>query len=142
MTNYVKFLKNKRGVENEVLFIIIESVLIIVIFIALFQWVNSIAKDESFEKMALSRDIALMVNTVQYLPGDLEYTYLIKNIDMSKFNYIFEDNSIQIKDPKKPLIVSYPFSENNLLSNNFPHNIENPKSIEFENKNDIFKIIK
>ena len=136
MKNHAKFFKNKRGIEQEVYFTILESVLVIVVIIAMLQWVNSIAKDESFEKMALSRDLALTINTIQYSDGDLEYWYYNQNIDMAKFNYRFEDNSVQILDPEKPLVTSYPFSMNKFIPGSIPTTLTKPKSINFEIKND------
>ena len=132
--------KNKRGVETEVYFVIIESLLILTVFIAFFQFIRSVEEGTSFEKIALSRDLALTVNTVQYIPYDLEYKYFSKKIDISKFNYKFEDNFVQILDPGKPLIVSYPYSENNAFSNNLPVSIENPESLTFETGDNLFNI--
>ncbi|MAE42770.1 hypothetical protein CMO93_03290 [Candidatus Woesearchaeota archaeon] len=140
MKNPNRIFKNKRGVEQEVYFVIIESVLVLVVIIAMLQWVSSIAKDEDFEKLILSRDIALTMNTLQNIPGDIYYNYSATNIELQKFNYKFKDNLISILDPGKPLKISYPFSRNLLISSNIPITIEKKDSIEFEINNNILTI--
>ncbi|HLG24722.1 MAG TPA: SGNH/GDSL hydrolase family protein [Candidatus Nanoarchaeia archaeon] len=53
----------------------------------LLSYVSSIERSTEFEKLFLSRDIAMFSNSAYAIPGDLEYKYLLEKLDFPKFSF-------------------------------------------------------
>ena len=77
----MNFFNEKRGlgkkaqVEHEFYYIIAQMFLIVLIAVALFTFIDDVADQTLFEKNYLSKDIALIVNSIYASPGDVSYTY-------------------------------------------------------------------
>lgn len=85
---------NKRGsIVYKTLTVIIASGLIIYVF------VNagiSFGSQEAFYKLAIARDLALMIDLIYGLPGDLQFTY---PNDVSNYNIEIKNNVVKIYNP-------------------------------------------
>ena len=62
----------------------------VLVLVLSLRYVKSIEKDTEFQKIFLSRDIALLTNTLYTPSGDLEYTYSFDKLDLSKFKLEFK----------------------------------------------------
>jgi hypothetical protein len=127
---------NKKGMA--VMWYLIEAVLISIVIIFFFQYIQSVKDDTMFEKLFLSRDLALMTDTINSVPGDVKYTYQ-ETDKLEKFYYQFTTNneitnkienkvSVYVKDEYKPM--GYHYYINKDLNSHY-EKLENPKKIVF-----------
>ena len=82
--------------------------------VILFKYVQSIENDTEFQKIFLSRDIALLANTLYSLPGNVEYIYTFNKLDLSQFNFELKelsnvDDRPVVKIEADKLAKSYPY---------------------------------
>lgn len=105
------FLNNKA--QTMVYHMIIQVIIAVAIYLILQSYIDSVAKDTLFEKSYLSKDIALMINTIYASPGELSYTYANDKAELNKFEFNFGDQKVRIKEAKsdKKLDVEYPYGE-------------------------------
>ncbi len=106
----------KRGqLSNEV---IIEIVLLVFIAAAFFYFHMTVQENTLFEKSYASRDMALLLETSQSVPGDTQVYYSQPTFDVGKYSYSFTNNLLQIYEPGNPLsAIYYPFYLDQSLQN-------------------------
>lgn len=101
-----------------------------------YKYVKSIEKDTEFHKLFLSRDVALLTNTIYSLPGDVEYVYSFDNLDLSKFKLEFkqlENNGIPIiRVSDESIGKNYPYGKP--YQSEFPESIYGADAIKFFKK--------
>lgn len=108
-------LKKKGQLTNEV---IIEIVLLVFIASAFFYFHITVKNNTLFEKSYASRDMALLLETSQSVPGDIEVYYSQPTFDVGKYSYSFTDNLLQIYEPGNPVsAIYYPFYLDQSLQN-------------------------
>jgi hypothetical protein len=127
----------KRGVKraevtSKALFFLFEMLLAILVLVALLSYVESLKDNTLFEKHHLTRDVSLLLNTISIAPGNLFYQYTNSKIDLDKFEFIFRDNKVEIRESQKDKAsyISFPYSENALLNNQL-NNIRSEKQLIF-----------
>lgn len=108
--------------------------LLVVVYFLMDAYVNSIAQDTEFERIFLSRDIALLVNSLYSAPGNVEYIYSFDKLDLSKFEFELKDyseiNDIPVIEVKGyELIKTYPYAKNSPLKE--INKVANSKEIKF-----------
>ncbi|MBI5072531.1 hypothetical protein HZA99_01805 [Candidatus Woesearchaeota archaeon] len=106
----------KRGqLSNQV---IIEIVLLVFIAAGFFYFHMTVQENTLFEKSYASRDIALLLETSQSVPGDIQVYYSQPTFDVGKYSYSFTDNLLQIYEPGNPVsAIYYPFYVDHSLQN-------------------------
>ena len=119
--------------------------LAIVVLVLSLNYVKSIEKDTEFQKLFLSRDIALLTNTMYSLPGEIKYTYSFGKLDLSKFK-------IELKPLRSTDDIPIVRVEDNGIGKNYPYGkpsqseyqppVDGAKSIEFSKKDSKFTITK
>ncbi|MBN1386366.1 hypothetical protein JW968_05335 [Candidatus Woesearchaeota archaeon] len=86
----------RRGeVIWDVIFIIIQFVLALAVFFPMFYGVNSLVTGDDFEQNYISRDIALLINTLYAAPGYVVYDYPL-NISSYGFNVTVDDEKVSV----------------------------------------------
>lgn len=65
----------KKGITHDLFFNVFELLLAFIVAFALFNFVNDIIKQTIFEKNYLTRDLALIINTLYAAPGEVVYNY-------------------------------------------------------------------
>jgi len=105
--------------------------------------VKAIEKDTEFQRIVLSRDVALLLNTFYTSPGDIEYNYSNNKLQLDKFEFIFEFDSssvsfIRVKEGALEKI--YPYSKP--FEAKIPQQVLHPKSIKFLKKNNELEAMK
>lgn len=68
-------IRGKRGLTNIQFFTIAESVLAVIVFIALLSYIQGLATDSLFEQNFLARDAALVIDSAYAAPGELSIVY-------------------------------------------------------------------
>lgn len=108
----------------------------IFIFWLLNNYVNSIQEDTEFHKILLSRDIAMLANTIYLAPGNVEYDYSNDKIGMTKFQFEFTGESKTIpllRVTEGQLEKIYPYAKPTQAP--YPERLAGPKSLHFSKIN-------
>ena len=123
--------RGKKGAINEqLLFLIIDITIILVVWLALFNYVRSVERDTLFDKIYLTKDIALLINTAYSSPGNLFYTYSSDELDLSLFDFYFKDGFVTIKENPDGNELYFPYAADSSFETELP-NIVSPEKIEF-----------
>ena len=104
----------KKGLTHELFFNVFELVLAAIVIIALFNFVNGVARDTIYEENFLARDLSILANTLYFAPGNVSYAYN-ENAENSKFTFNFIQNKVEAygkEDEAPERRISYPFAEN------------------------------
>lgn len=132
----------KRGqITHEIYFIMMEVLIALAVAFFLFKYVNLVVEDTTLERTILSRDLALLSNTVYSAPGNLIYTYE-SGTNLSRFDYVFTKKP-PLMEPRLIVLqqgvaeISYPFSLNTLFERNIgtpqdKHTVFSPDEISFQ----------
>jgi hypothetical protein len=118
---------NKKGMA--VMWYLIEAVLISFVIILFFQYIQSVKDNTMFEKQFLSRDIALMIDTINSVPGVVIYNYEDDG-KIKQFEYTFVDNKVQINKKDEQLEIKYHYYYNSQINNDY-QNLLTPEKIMF-----------
>lgn len=84
------------------------------VFFILLAYVDTVKKDTQFEMLFLSRDLALLTNTIYSANGNVEYTYSPDGVGLNIFN--FEFKTLSATDDK-PIVKA----EHEGISKNYPY---------------------
>ncbi len=131
----------KRGQFKLSLWTIIELMLFVIVALLFISMIRDVQDNTLFEKTYVSRDMALMANTVQSVPGDVTVYYSQPNFDIGNFSYDFTDNLVILYNPEERTgsEVKYPFFINsNLLSS--LEDLETPSHLVFVKTSELFQI--
>jgi N-acetylmuramoyl-L-alanine amidase len=88
----------KRGtgdVSHHAYLVVFELILVASVFLALMGYVKSLEENTLFEKSYLSKDLALLMNTIYASPSQVSYVYSAK-FDLSRFNFVFQDSAVTV----------------------------------------------
>ncbi len=112
---------NKIGDANVIsLVIVIEVILIVLLASAFFYYYTDVKDNTIFAKSHAVRDIALLIETVEHVPGNIEVWYSEPEFDISQFTYTFDNNLVQIFDlDTATYSIYYPYALNTQLKENF-----------------------
>ena len=115
--------------------------------IAVFAWyllntyVKSIEENTEYQRILLSRDLALLANTLYAAPGNVEYIYSNDKIDLGNFYFEFlEDNTPVVKVKEKGIEKKYPYAKPAEVP--FPDNLRATNSIKFSKIDNIISTSK
>jgi len=122
--------RGKRGFEHS-LWTIVEIVLVIMIVVSMFFFIKGVKENRFFERSALSKDTALLVDTIQSVPGDVLYTYTHSGIDMSRYQFNFDKYKVIVKDTDSVLKNTYPYYNDDALADAYTVPIDKPGKIQF-----------
>ncbi len=110
----VPFRGKKGDVMNEFYFILFQLMLVLLVLVALIQYVNLTASGLKFEKRFTSMDLALLATTVQYVPGTLKHIYTPMAFEaLIDLEHINNTVYINQKDSDLPSIVFWFLSDIN-----------------------------
>ena len=97
--------KKAQGVLPDIIFVMIQLVLIIIIFGTLFLFINQYLDETSYEKKYVAMDIAMLID-VLHLKGNIFTTYLYDKDDLT---VDFDKNKVIVYETAEDK-VSYPFT--------------------------------
>jgi hypothetical protein len=130
-----KCLLCKKAQTNEVYHILIQVIIAVTIFLILQAYISSVAKDTLFEKSYLSKDIALLIESIYTSPGEVTYTYAHRKAELDRFQFEFDEQKVSVRETgvEEEITVEYPYAEDL----NFPSamkRISGATKIEFSKK--------
>ncbi len=86
----MRLFNNKRGdVSHHVVLIIGELLLAAMMFLGLMSFTISIAEKTYFDQLFLARDTAFIMNVLNFIPGELSYTYKNDAFGINRFTFSF-----------------------------------------------------
>lgn len=89
--------------------------IVVLVFFLLQSYVKSIEKDTEFYKLFLSRDLALLGDTLYAAPGKVDYTYSLNRLKLDNFKFEFKslsttDDKPVIRVEEGGLAKAYPYA--------------------------------
>jgi len=121
---------NKRGVaiEERLGFWIFYGVILAIILLGLFNYINNLADKTTFNQDYLARDVAFVLNTVYTSPGDIEVSYFVP--EKKDFVFIIGEGLVTVR--KKDDVLnkkSYPYHEDMYIESNLDEKLEIKDSV-------------
>ncbi len=104
---------DKRGQTNEIYHILIQLLIAVTIYMILQSYIDSVAKDTLFEKSYLSKDLALLTNTIYGGPGEVKYLYVNDEVELGRFEFDFSDGKVKVgeRGVEADIGAEYPYAE-------------------------------
>ncbi|MGM5481867.1 MAG: hypothetical protein ACQESF_00245 [Nanobdellota archaeon] len=131
----------KKGVKLSLWFFV-DIIFITILILSVFPFINNVKDSTYFEKRFFSKDLALVMSTIQGVNGDVFSTYSNERIDFPKYNYKFKKNEVMVseEDFKQGVFHSYPFYDNTFLLNAYEKTFENPEMLYFSKGLDVLQV--
>ncbi len=122
----------KRGEIEVSLVLLLGLIIFAVVALFFFGYAKQVAEKTLFEKRFLARDLALVLNTVQSVPGDVTLYYVEPSANLSRFRYHFENKLVTLSDSPNEVgtRVSYPFFTDSSLVSSLP-SLDHPSQLVF-----------
>ena len=131
-------LMKKRGQLSHQ--VIIEIVLLVLITAAFFSYHKAVQENTIFEKSYAVRDIALLMETAESVPGEIELYYTQPTFDIGKYSYGFTDNLLRIYENNAAAGATYyPFFLDIKLEN-FLGTLEKPAAFVITKENNMLEV--
>jgi hypothetical protein len=137
---YKRGLFRDKSANEHSYWTIVEIVIIILIATVMFQFVKNVSENRFFERSALSKDTALLMDTIQSVPGDLSYTYTHSMIDTTRYDFKFNNFEVYVNDKGGLLNNFYPYYDNENIANTYTSPITLAKKIQFQKTGGDLKI--
>src|SRR3989338_2004240 len=99
----------KRGQLNLGNQVIIEIILLLLIVGVFFYFHTTVQKNTLYEQSYAARDIALLVETSQSVPGDITLFYSQPSFDVGAYSYDLSDNLLRVYETSSVTAITYPF---------------------------------
>jgi hypothetical protein len=102
------FRHRKANILHEIYFLMFQLLIVFLVVIALFQYVNNVASGLAFEKKFTAMDLGLLTTAVHYAPGTLKHTYTTLPFPVP-MDFIFADSLVNVKERGSELNMLYWF---------------------------------
>jgi N-acetylmuramoyl-L-alanine amidase len=117
--------KGEEDPQHETLMNINELVLLSLLLLMLFGFLSSISTGKIMVKEYLSRDLAMVIDTLYIPPYDTPYMYDGGDESLSEYNFEFTDGKVTVSEVNaekgSPVKLWYPFArDNNIVIHQFP----------------------
>ncbi len=132
--------RRAQEANEEIQWLIGESVLVIVFTLAIFYWLASLQNNTLLEKNYLSRDLALLVDSMYSSPGNVEYTYNTNVVNISKFNFFFKDQKVSTVEIGNEEAVQYWYADDKVSSSMVDGESRAPQSIKLCETNGVVTV--
>ena len=134
---------NKRGtiVTKQMVIHIGMLALVAVVYFFLKGYVDSIQNDAQFEMDFLTRDLALLSNTLYSAPGNVQYEYSLFNKDLNNFNFQIgsrNEDATFVKVGGFEQIKKYPYGKN--FNDKEQFTVSNKNSLRFSKEDNKIKV--
>jgi hypothetical protein len=90
------FTSRRADSTHQLIFIIAEGIFFGLFAFLMFSYVNNLAKDPTFQKNFLARDIALTLDTAYASPSDLFYIYPYSPTNFSSYTLRLADEKVEL----------------------------------------------
>lgn len=137
-------MSNKKGeLDHELMTKAYDLIMVSMIFMILLGYVMGLEDQNLMKKEYLSRDIALLTDTLYAMPYNLPYVYEGAGIRLSDFNFDFAKGKVGVVEESieegTPAKIYYPFGLDNTVSLHYSPQLQ-PQMIEFRRTPDALYI--
>ncbi|HLC61470.1 MAG TPA: hypothetical protein VJI52_00450 [Candidatus Nanoarchaeia archaeon] len=103
----------RKSQANEVYHVLIQAAIALAVYLTMQAYIDSVSKDTLFEKVYLSKDSGLLMDTVYGSPGELTYEYKNDLVGLNRFKFSFKNQraSIDEAESKSKLTAEQPYGE-------------------------------
>ena len=137
----IRRLRGRRAEANEeIMWLIGETLLVLVFAAAVFYWLISLQNDTLLEKNYLSRDLGLLIDSVYASPGNVEYEYSTNVVNITKFNFFFKDQTVSTVEIGSEQAVQYWYADDKISNSFIDSEARSPESIKLCNSQGIVSI--
>jgi hypothetical protein len=119
---------------------LIELVLLIFIASAFFYFHKTVQENTVFEKSYVARDIALLLETVQAVPGEIIVYYNQPEFDVGKYNYDFSNNLFTVSEENIATSIYYSYFLDKTLTAPLP-TFQHPAAFVISKTHSILEIL-
>ena len=104
---------NRKAQTNPVYHILFQILIAVTVYWILQSYIDSVANDTLFEKSYLSKDLALLTDTIYSSQGEVNYLYTNDKAELNKFEFDFSKQKISVSEieAKEKLKAEYPYGE-------------------------------
>ena len=106
----------KKGMSEEMYFLLFAIVLVAGSWITMQGFVNTTVQGTFFERLYVSRDLALMADAIHAGQGNAYYNYSSRGVSMSRFLIGIEKHKVTVTDKSSNTPTFYPFAEDRGLA--------------------------
>lgn len=131
----MKLRKSKRGdiSLNEIIWRVGKVMFTLLVLALVWNWAYDQATGKDLDKKYISKDIGLMANTLQHIPGELEVYYVPKASDLSPYEVTVKNSWVTVNTPSVKDKRFHRYFQNNEMSD-FDFNAKNQDSLVFIKK--------
>src|SRR3989338_999933 len=97
--------KTKAQATTELLFVLSEIILVLTAGAIIYEKLSSISDNNLFLKKFYARDIALVLDEIQALQGNVVYWYKPKTETLSQITFRITPTTIEANDDKHPITI-------------------------------------
>jgi len=90
--------KGQGEMEEEVYSTLIQVAILVFVLVSLGLYLKSVRDNTVFEKIYLSRDIALLMNSIYAAPENIGYVYAAGETNLTKFTFKSQENYVVVND--------------------------------------------
>jgi len=103
----------KKAQTRPIYHILFQVLIAVTVYWILQSYIDSVAKDTMFEKSYLSKDLALLIDTIYSSPGEVDYLYTNDRAELNKFEFDFDKQKVSVVEieGKEKIKVEYPYGE-------------------------------
>ena len=103
----------RKSQTNEVYHVLIQVAIALAVYLTMQAYIDSVSKDTLFEKVYLSKDSGLLMDTVYASPGELNYEYKNDLVGLNRFKFSFKGQKASVNEAegKSKLTAGQPYGE-------------------------------
>lgn len=90
--------KKAQDMETMVYHVLIQIAILVMVFLEMLAYLKSVRENTLFEKMYLSRDVALLMNTIYAAPENIGYVYAAGKTNLSKYIFNTQENYVIVNE--------------------------------------------
>lgn len=136
------FRRGRKGDTDSAMFIIIFDLMMLgFLLLGLLTYVNSIEDNTHFDKKFISRDVALLVDTIYASPNDISCQYDSAQRPISDFDISFDNKRAIVTETGNPdaLKLYYPFAADKFFQSDY-ENLVASETLYIDRYGSIFRI--
>ncbi len=103
----------RKSQTNEVYHVLIQVAIALAVYLTMQAYIDSVSKNTLFEKVYLSKDSGMLMDTIYGSPGEVTYEYKNDLVGLNRFKFNFKNQraSIDETESKSKLTAEQPYGE-------------------------------
>jgi hypothetical protein len=123
----------RADVNEDILWLMGEMIFVIIFALGVYSYVASVEHDTLLEKNYLSRDVALLVDTIYAAPGNVVYDYSHDLVNISEYSFTLKSQRSGVLEKGGTQTILYWYADDKKNGNILDADIRMPESIKLCN---------